>query len=482
MTRSFSQILKNFSYTLLANVVSVLISSVVILLLPKAMGVTQYGYWQLYLLYLNYISFFHFGLADGYYLRHSGKDYADLDRPQFAFMFWLLSAAMACLAALTLLGTSLFSSDLHLPFSHRQVICMIGLACLLVIPRVFVQFAWQASNRFKLNAWIIILERAFFLAFVAFFLLRRDSQAEHLIYFDLIGKGLALILTLWAARDLVFTKPCAWRSGLLENGRNIASGLNLMLASLSSSLIIGVIQLTIERRWGIDTYSRIALTLSLSNLLMIFINALALVLLPHLKRVSEDDGKRIYRKMRCTLSLAILLLLNVYYPFRLLMQRWLPNYAEGIAYMAILFPICLFESKTQLVTNTYLKAYRRERDILKANLLAFVLCAILIFICAHLLMNLFLTVLSILVVLAFRAYISERYLARISQMRVNMDSYLELIAAAVFVIANHQVGSWAGCLIYAAFSLIYIYIRRRPLLDAYGQFRRRKRNGGSDES
>ncbi|MEH7250466.1 hypothetical protein V7114_27310, partial [Neobacillus niacini] len=61
--------MKNFSYTLSSNLISMIISTIVILIVPKVLGVEDYGYWQLYLFYASFVGFLHFGWNDGIYLR-----------------------------------------------------------------------------------------------------------------------------------------------------------------------------------------------------------------------------------------------------------------------------------------------------------------------------------------------------------------------------------------------------------------------------
>ena len=72
------EFIKNMSYSISSNLVSLIISTIVILIIPKIIGVEEYGYWQLYLFYTSYIGFLHFGWNDGIYLRYGGKEYKKL--------------------------------------------------------------------------------------------------------------------------------------------------------------------------------------------------------------------------------------------------------------------------------------------------------------------------------------------------------------------------------------------------------------------
>ena len=64
MSGGFKKIIANFSYVVLSNLLTVIVSSLVVLILPKIMGVEEYGYWQLYIFYLSYAGFVHLGWVE----------------------------------------------------------------------------------------------------------------------------------------------------------------------------------------------------------------------------------------------------------------------------------------------------------------------------------------------------------------------------------------------------------------------------------
>ena len=84
MSGGFKKIIANFSYVVLSNLLTVIVSSLVVLILPKIMGVEEYGYWQLYIFYLSYAGFVHLGWVDGIYLRYGGLEYDELDKEKFS--------------------------------------------------------------------------------------------------------------------------------------------------------------------------------------------------------------------------------------------------------------------------------------------------------------------------------------------------------------------------------------------------------------
>ena len=75
MNSRLKSLITNSGYAIFSNLLSMLISALVVLVLPKVVGVASYGYWQLYLFYVSYVGFFHLGWIDGIYLKYGGQHY-----------------------------------------------------------------------------------------------------------------------------------------------------------------------------------------------------------------------------------------------------------------------------------------------------------------------------------------------------------------------------------------------------------------------
>ena len=69
----------------ISNIIKLLSSVLVGFLLPKIIGVTDYGYYKTFTLYASYVGLFYFGIADGIYLKYGGMSYEELDKSTFRF-------------------------------------------------------------------------------------------------------------------------------------------------------------------------------------------------------------------------------------------------------------------------------------------------------------------------------------------------------------------------------------------------------------
>ena len=104
----------------------------------------------------------------------------------------------------------------------------------------------------------------------------------------------------------------------------------------------------------------------------------------------------------------------VYYPLKEMLSWWLPQYADSLIYMSVLFPVCLFESKVGLLINTYLKSLRKEALMLKINLISLGVAAIITFFTIEVLHDLNAAVFSIILREYTGSAIEEGYFHRIA--------------------------------------------------------------------
>lgn len=86
----------------LSNIVKLLSGVLIAFLLPKIIGVTDYGYYKVFTLYATYMGLFHLGICDGIYLKYGGSDYQTLDKTKFRFYsqsFMLIEMIVALIVA-----------------------------------------------------------------------------------------------------------------------------------------------------------------------------------------------------------------------------------------------------------------------------------------------------------------------------------------------------------------------------------------------
>lgn len=459
MNTKLRNILENITYTFTANILTMLISIIMTLILPKFLGVTDYSYYQLYIFFISYVGFFHFGWIDGIYLKIGGMEYNDLEKSNYVTQFWMLNVLEIIIAAII----SIFALFIIKNIDKSFVLISTSVCGVITILRTYLLFILQSTNRIKEYAKYTRVDRFIYFALVIVFLFLGFKNYKIILYIDIFSKLVALVLCTNKMKDIVFGKLNISKNTLLEIFENISIGIKLMLANIASTLIIGVVRFGIQKNWDIETFGKISLTLNISNLLMTFINAVAVIMFPLLRREEESNLPKIYVILRNTLMIFLYMMLIFYYPIKLILSTWLPQYADSLRYMALLFPICIYESKMSMLINTYLKSFRKEKSMLIINTISLILSLILTILSVFILNNLTWAILSIVFLLGFRCVIGELVLTKIMNILIYKDIILETVLTAIFIISSWFINNMFCSIIYTCFYLIYVFIKRKDI-------------------
>ena len=451
---------KNTIYTVTSNLITLLIATFVTFFIPRFIGVETYGYFQLYVFYTGYIGFFHFGWADGVLLRYGGEKYESLDYAKMSGQFWALSF-VELLFSIVVIVFAFF----YIPSEQKTAVIMCtGTAIILVLPRTLLLFILQCTNRIKEYSVVLIIEKVIYFIGIIIVLAVELRDFKPLLMADIVGKATSFIIAMHYCKSIVLAKPESIQRIIAETKLNINAGIKLMISSIASMLIIGIVRFSIERQWDVAVFGKISLTLSLSNILMVVIGAISIVLFPMLKRTEREQYGRIYYLMRECLMIILLGMLMLYYPFKELMSIWLPQYADSLKYMAILFPICIFESKYTMLIMTYLKALRKEKWLLMINVAMVCVSACVTFVVIFMMNNLDLSILSIVIFMGIRCVTSEILLSSLIDINILKDNICEILLITIFIISSWFFNEIVGFAIYVSMYLIYIFIKRNGII------------------
>ena len=332
--------------------------------------------------------------------------------------------------------------------------------------RYFLLFTLQGTNLIKEYAKIIILDRVVYCAATAVVLLCGGRDFKLLIYADIFARIVSMIYAVIICKEIVFGKPTPLKPALAEAKKNISAGSKLMFANIAGNLIVGVVRLGIEKQWSIEVFGKISLTLSISSMLLTFISAIAMVLFPMLRRASQDAINDIYASLRTCLMLILLGVMVLYYPVKEGLSLWLPQYAESLKYMALLFPVCIFESKVSMLTNTYLKTVRKEKWILYVNLVSFLLSIAFTIITVFVMRNLTVAIVAIVILLAFKSILAEYMLSKVININILKDTLYELVLVVGFMIFSWAIHSWISTVLYALLYILYLFLKKEDIKQA----------------
>ena len=470
---SRNSVLKKLSISTFANFFVLLVSVFSTLVFPKVLSVEDYSYWQIYVFYTGFVTIAGLGWTDGVYLKNGGKDYKSLERAVYSFQTYGMSVFLAFIFVMIGVMAWFYISDIKLA-TIVVLACVEGVIFNL---RIYPLQLLQATDRISDFSIAVVIGRSSF--FVASLLLILVGKVDLYLFVlcDILGCVCCSIFGFVKCRDKLLGKPCGFAQGVYEIKNNISIGFSLMAANMVGIAITGVIKYAVQTYWSVVEFGKISLSITCTNLFLKFTTALGTVLFPMLCNYAIEKLKSIYASVNTLLEYTIAVIMIFYYPAKLVLSIYLPQYAESLSYMGYLLPICLFETKVSLLLNTYYKAMRKEKVLMIINLVDLCLSIVLAVLSTLLFSNITMAVFSILIVLAVRSIVLELLLCKkYLKLKNKFTGFFSLLIAVVFVVTNGFVGGWLGVAIYAVFVGFAIIIGRRKIKSGFEVFSRRKTN------
>lgn len=460
---STKRIAKNVSLSIIAQVVSLFTSFALGFIVPKFISEHDYSYWQIYVLYVSYVGILHFGLLDGLVLRYSQYDYEELDKPRIRSQFQLMLVCVGTIAFVCCACSHIFIESIS---STILILVAIGMVTKNVF--TYTSYTFQITNRIGKYAVLVITQRGIYAIVVLFMLLMRAEEYYWYCIADLLGDIAGFIIGIKLNKDLYFGNVIKLKETLLEAKINIASGINLLIANFASSLIIGGAKMVIQWRWDALIFGKVAFSFSVTNLFLSFVTAISVVLFPSLKRTDKNRLPSLYVDIRNTVSPLLFIALMSYFPMSEILKIWLPQYTESLVYLGVLLPTIIFSSKVSLLTNNYLKAYRKERILLMINVgtVAFSFTASLF--CAYIIRNLDLLLYFAVAAIMIRSIISEMAVSRLINIEIKKDFVVEFLMTLWFIIVVKRFDLLVGVILYFVAVVVYLYFYRSTLKNLLG--------------
>ncbi len=460
MNRKVYSFLSNIFNSMTVNASRIIITFVLTLVLPKFLGEADYSYWQLYLFYFTYLAYTSLGWCEGTYLKYGGDEYHSLPARKMAGQFWTL-------AVYELVVNLIFSIVVFLLVQDSikvQILVLAAISAILDILRYYLQMVLQATNQIKGYARIATCERILFFAFSLLFLGLHKFEFVYFIYAELLARFLSLLLALVSCKGIVFVRPESFRDILSESKELISSGYKLLLAGVAGQLIVGAVRFAIEHKWGNLVFGKVSLALSMVNMIITFITAVSVVIFPMLKRMSEDKLMKVYKLIREVITTILLCVLLMYIPMKVVLEIWLPQYVVSFKYLALLLPICIYETRFTVLLSTYFKALRKEKIQLKSNLTSMIISLCATILVVYGIQSLDLAIVLIVVLMAFKSHYAEFLLRRyLDEVDVISDNVWESILVVGFMVAGWFCTGLLSVIIYAVLLGAYFIIRRNKI-------------------
>lgn len=453
---NFAQIKRNIGLSVIAQIISLAVSFIMNLVLPKFISEYQYALWQTYLLYVGYVGILHFGLLDGIVLRYSQYDYEELDKVRIRSQFKCLLVMTNTFCTIAIICVSLFCQN-----EMRTVFIMTAIGIITRTIFTYTSYSFQITNRIKYYAEMIIGYRIFYgIGVIAMLLL-----GFHSFYFfcavDLGSDVFGVLFSLHNNKGLYFGKSLKIKETLEEAKKNISAGILLMISNWSSFLLTGSARMIIQWHWDKLTFGKVSFAFSITNLFLTFVTAISVVLFPSLKRTNKENLPGLYKKIRAVMNPVLIIILIFYYPGCWILKQWLPEYNNSLLYLGILLPIIIFSSKISLLTNNYLKALRKEKTMLIINLISVGAAICMFTFSAYVTNSLKILLFFIVVAIMFCSILSESVVMKELNIFNIREFINEIVMALIFMFTTMMKSQIKGMLVYGLSIIVFLFINRK---------------------
>lgn len=454
---NYCSLAKNAGTAFLAQGVAMLLSIIQTLLVPKLLGTTQYGYWQLFIFYQDYVGFAHLGLNDGVYLVKGGQSRDVIDKrsvnSQFAFgiCFQLVIALAIVLVAL---GGG-FGPD------RTFVIVCTGVFLTIQNAANFLSYLLQAMNETRRSSYSVIVERLTFLVPLVVLLVVRYHSYQPFVISYIFSSIVQLCYCAWFCRDFIKSGLASLPEAAREAWGSIRVGFKLMMANIASSLILGVARFAIDAAWGIDTFGELSFALSMVNFFLAFVSQASMVLFPALRQVDSDEVKGFFRNAKDVMSLFFPVIYLLYYPMIWLLSLWLPKYANSFIYFVFLIPICVFDSKMNICCATFFKVLREEGRLLWINICTCGVSAVLTLVGVFAFKSIFFVIGGAVLAIVGRSIWSEAWLVHELTVPSSLaETAGELLLTVVFIVSAMLLSPLAALAVYGCSYVAFLLVFR----------------------
>ena len=359
-----STLKSNIRAALFVHITTLINSFVVGLILPKFLSVESFGYWQYFAFFSGCLELLLFGAGTGLYLHFGGKAYEQIDKSMIRHIFfrWL------CVAVVLIVVGGVMIHVIRMDPEKKYIFNILLIGLVVINTGTFFSYILQSTNRIKDNLSTVLLLN--FITIAGFSILMCFNVTDYSCYISLyIGAHFLRGILILYYNKTVFMNHCVKQKKQRPwNVRPIIqAGMFLMMADYSIYLMFGIGRLFVENKWGIEVFSKFSFAMSLTLLMVTFINQIGLVLFPALKQLKYEKMKELIIQYHKKVDMVLLSVFILYFAAKEILVFWLPQYEEAVFYFGVLLPLCVFDGRIAMLLNPVLKALRKEKQILYIN-------------------------------------------------------------------------------------------------------------------
>ncbi len=444
-------------YLIFSQAIGVVLGILKSIVLPMILSVSEFGYWQIYLLYVGYLGVLSLGFNDGLLLKYGKYDQKKLKNKNLGSVI-LLFLSLQIVIFITLVSFIYFLDD----GPKKNLFFLISFNIPLVgLNGVFLAL-FQSTNQIKKYSYFSIIDKILMIITILGMLTLDYTNVLSIIIIDIITRFISVILMFWEFK-IFFFKPFKVfsRNNFLELFDNVKAGFYVLMSNLIAMLLIGYSLFLIERSMKLTSYSVYSLGISTTNILLLFIVAASVFIFPRLSRLSLEE---LDYKVNSIKNLSIYLstfIMIIYFIIHQIILIFLEQYILLLDFLPFIFLSVVVQFEYNVVLIPYCKVIRKEKMIFLVNSIMLVFNVLITTISVIYFKSLLLTSICIYITFLLRNSLLEFLLYKLVTKRKQNISIIYIFSQIIFLFSIYMFSNFVyATTIYILF-LISIYLINR---------------------
>lgn len=405
--------LKNNILKILCGNIMIIVSGIVVsFLLPKILGVTDYGYYKIFNLYTTYVVFFDLGITNGVYLVFGGNKLEELPTRRMRLYFRVLFV-IQCVA----FGIMQIITIVFLKNEYRFIFSMLGFYLLANNITNYFEKVSVMSGEFtalvKRDALKSIMSVV--IVMILFLAIKINVPVKYFKLYIILFVVMYFLLALQYVgiyKNLVFGQTSKFINEKSDMIYIIKIGMTLLFADMIASLIFTLDRQFVSLLCDIDTYSNYSFAYSMLKIVTLAITAISSVIYPTLKRMGVNEMKKSYGFSISIVGMIAFVCLLGYYPLCLIVEHFLPNYMTSLPIFRMLFPSITINSIISMIVLNHYKALQKQNLYFVISVIVFGLAVVFNVIVSVLFENPIGFAVASVITMMVWYYISDSYLRK----------------------------------------------------------------------
>lgn len=459
---------KNFLMVLFSNVLSLLSGVLVGFVIPKVLGVIDYGYYKTFTLYVSYIGLFHFGFCDGIYLYYAGKKYESFNKESFrAFSKFLI--IFQTIITVIISGIAIFFIGNELSI----ILLLVGFDVIAVNITTYYEMIAQITMRFKMVSLRSIIRCvAMILSVTVLYILHEFFKMEIIYYvFASIVIGVNYILCFWyifTYRDITFGKTNSFSDEKTKIFFFFKIGIPLLISNLVGQFVFVIDQQFVNIFFDTDIYSNYAFAYTMINLITIATSAVSVVIYPTLKNMDDDKVEKSYSIINSILLIFLSASLACYFFLVPFVNTFLSEYNSSLITFRIILPGIIISSSISVIKYNCYKKFDMILNYLFKSLfvlLVAILADLIVYFCFNTTNSI--SIVSIFVLLLWYILIEYSMIKKFKVKWLKNFIYI-IISIIVFYLITFIPNIWFGLVVYIlAFIIETMLVYNKDLISLF---------------